>query len=164
MFLSWGILLKAQYPIFKAGETGLQQMCEYLLEVDYKTRRLFTKTLIPDLKDCQQAFGKEKAKDIYRFLRKISQRHLIILTPEYKEQNTFHIHQATKADFSQHTEAAKNFPGGYMEMAQHLKEGLPYYKVVFTEEGRLNGSSFELLAYVNGKWCLFLSPWVVCMD
>ncbi|MCI4670255.1 MAG: hypothetical protein MRZ79_19115 [Bacteroidia bacterium] len=164
LFLFPKLSLKAQTPVFNKGEGGLKNMCEYVLNSSYKDRKKLTTTLIPDFEDCQAAFSAEKAKDIYKFIRRINQRHVLILTPEYPQQTQIAVWGAQKIDFETYQGMAKLFPGGYKEMAKYLKPEITYYLVRFSEPGHSNGATFDLLAYVNDHWCLFLSPWVPCMD
>lgn len=163
-FLLTSLSLKAQMPVFSGGENGLRNMCTFILKASYKDRKKLTSTLIPDLNDCKTAFDADKARDIYRFIKRINQRHILILTPEYPQQTQVAVWGAQKPDFEAYQGMAKLFPGGYKEMAQFLKPGITYYLVRFSEPGHSNGASFDLLAYVNDHWCLFLSPWVPCME
>lgn len=155
---------KAQMPVFSSGEHGLENICRYVLKADYKDRKKLTSSLMPDFEDCKSAFSEEKAKDIYRFIKRINQRHILVMMPEYPQQSQVNIHKAQQADFEAYEGVAQFFPGGYKEMAKYLKPGITYYQIRFVEPGHTNGTNFDLLAYVNDHWCLFLSPWVPCME
>ena len=97
-------------------------------------------------------------------MKRIDQRLVLTLTPTNKLQSEVHIWGAAKEDFEVYQGSAQKFPGGYKEMAPFLKEGITYYLVLFAEPGHVTGTTFDLLAYVNDHWCLFLRPWVPCME
>ncbi len=149
---------------FEPGKEGLQALCTYILESDYKMRKAMTYNLKPSRKDCEAAFTKEKSALIFRFLKRINSRHIIVLSPDFEYEDRISIWSAQKEDFQDYKGEAPYFPGGYREMAPYLREGITYYRILFAREGHSTGSTFDLFAYVNGHWCLFLSPWLPCMD
>lgn len=55
--------------------------------------------------------------------------------------------------------AAQHFPGGWKQVAPHLKPGLRIYAFKFVEPGQTLGMAFDGLVRVNGKWRIFPKPW-----
>jgi hypothetical protein len=55
--------------------------------------------------------------------------------------------------------AAEHFPGGWKEVAPHLKPGLRIYSFKFVEPGQTLGMAFDGLVRVNGQWRIFPKPW-----
>lgn len=66
---------------------------------------------------------------------------------------------ATSDELRSGAEAAKEFPGGYAQVAPHLKPGLTWYRFKFVKPGEELGMAFDGLVFVNGHWALFPKPW-----
>jgi hypothetical protein len=54
--------------------------------------------------------------------------------------------------------ARDHFPGGYQNVAPHLKPGVTLYAFKFVEPGKTLGMAYDGLAFVNGQWRLFPKP------
>jgi hypothetical protein len=54
--------------------------------------------------------------------------------------------------------ARDHFPGGYQQVAPHLKPGVTLYAFKFVEPGKTLGMAYDGLAFVNGQWRLFPKP------
>lgn len=66
---------------------------------------------------------------------------------------------ATTDELKSWSGKATDFPGGYKDVASHLKPGLTLYKFSFVEPGQDLGMAFDGLVYVNGNWRLFPKPY-----
>jgi hypothetical protein len=55
--------------------------------------------------------------------------------------------------------AAAHFPGGWKDVALHLKPGVRVYAFKFVEPGQTTGMAFDGLVHVNGQWRIFPKPW-----
>lgn len=55
--------------------------------------------------------------------------------------------------------AAEHFPGGWKEVAPHLRPGLRIFAFKFVEPGQTLGMAFDGLVRVNGQWRIFPKPW-----
>jgi hypothetical protein len=51
------------------------------------------------------------------------------------------------------------FPGGYRDLAGHLRPGLTIYEFSFVAPGEQYGASWDGLVFVNGHWVLFPRAW-----
>ena len=69
--------------------------------------------------------------------------------------------KATTEELNAGTGDAKQFPGGYQEIAKHLKPGVTWYRFKFVEPGETLGMAFDGLACINGRWTIFPKPWRV---
>lgn len=69
--------------------------------------------------------------------------------------------KATSEELNAGTGDAKQFPGGYQEIAKHLKPGVTWYRFKFVEPGETLGMAFDGLACINGRWTIFPKPWRV---
>ncbi len=70
--------------------------------------------------------------------------------------------KATTEELNAWTGDAKDyFPGGYREIATHLKPGVTWYRFKFVEPGETLGMAYDGLVCVNGRWTIFPKPWRV---
>lgn len=56
---------------------------------------------------------------------------------------------------------AREFPGGYKSVVEHLEPGVIWYRFKFVKPGETLGLAFDGLVHVNGRWVLFPKPWRV---
>jgi hypothetical protein len=72
------------------------------------------------------------------------------------------VWSATSEDMKAWRPAARDrFPGGYQQVAPHLRPGVTLYSFKFVEPGQTLGMAFDGLANVNGRWCIFPKPFRV---
>jgi hypothetical protein len=69
------------------------------------------------------------------------------------------VWSATTDELKSGTGEANHFPGGYKQVAQHLKSGLTMYRWKFVKPGEKLGMAYDGLVYVNGRWTWFPKPW-----
>lgn len=66
-------------------------------------------------------------------------------------QTEIHVESVTSDDLKAKNEKSKVLPGGWLEVAQHLKPGLTIYLVRFTKPNETLGMRFDGLIYVNER-------------
>ena len=86
---------------------------------------------------------------------------LIVVKPN-AGQTELLLWKATAEELKAWTGDAKDqFPGGYREIAKHLKPGVTWYRFKFVEPGSTSGMAYDGLVCVNGRWTIFPKPWRV---
>lgn len=76
-------------------------------------------------------------------------------------QTEIQIVLARTDDLIDGTPVAREFPGGYAQVAADLQRGLPIARFRYVEPGKTSGMAFDGLVHVNGRWVLIPSPWRV---
>lgn len=69
------------------------------------------------------------------------------------------LFEATTDQIKAGDPAAKDFPGGYAQVADQLAPGVTVYRFKFVEPGKDVGMAFDGLVHVNGRWAIFPKPW-----
>jgi hypothetical protein len=165
-----GLYAQAQAQIdwstaFSPGRAGLDSMLHFVLEADPETRRELTDCLFPTQSDCRQLFDDPRmGRHVYRYQRYLRRHVRPVLNPRLVEQTEWLIWRATPDELLRYEGEARNFPGGYHELAQYLRPDLAFYRVKFVEPGRKLGSSYDVLVYLDGHWRLVHWLWVILFD
>ncbi|MEZ4827141.1 MAG: hypothetical protein R3C61_12820 [Bacteroidia bacterium] len=140
---------------------GARQLLNYILESDFEERRVITRELRPTLEDCEYIFEGSLGKKVYRYQRKLDRQAGIVIQPLLKSQTDLLLWHATTSELLEYSGEAKNFPGGYHELAQYMSPGLTFYRFKFIQPGRYLGSAYDMLIFVNGHWRIIHRPWAV---
>lgn len=82
----------------------------------------------------------------------------LVLKPK-DGQTELLLSSATTDDFKAGNEKAKEFPGGYAQVAALLNPGQTLYRFKFVKPGETLGMAFDGLAHVNGHWVIVPKPW-----
>lgn len=53
----------------------------------------------------------------------------------------------------------REFPGGYTDVQNYMKPGIPIVYFKFVEPGKTTGYAFDGLVFVDGRWVLMPKPW-----
>lgn len=77
------------------------------------------------------------------------------------DQTRLLVTRATTEQLQAWDADARAFPGGYREIAPHLKPGLTFYRWKYVEPGETSGMAYDGLVLVNGHWAWFPKPWRV---
>ena len=149
---------------FEPGEAGVKQMLEFVLEADKKELVELTRSLQPDKADYAAVFVPPYDKKVWRFHRRLRRYADIIVHPILRGQTDYVMWRATTDELQAYTGEARNFPGGFREMAAHLQPDLTFYRFKFIEPGHKLGSAYDALVYVNGHWRIFHRPWSVLLE
>lgn len=152
----------AKLPDFAPGVAGAQSILKYVLEVDHETREALTEALAPTRADCDSLIlDRRLARKVYHYQRYLERNTDIVVGPLLRQQTEWRLWQTDADELEAYQGDARQFPGGYRELAQWLNPELSVYRFKFIEPGRKLGTSFDLLVYVNDHWCLIHRPWVV---
>lgn len=76
-------------------------------------------------------------------------------------QTEFQVVFARTDDLIDDKPVAREFPGGYAQVASDLQRGVPIVRFRYVEPGKSSGMAFDGLVHVNGRWVLIPSPWRV---
>ena len=166
-FCSYGcFIVRGQDAVydFPPGKEGVEQMLEYILNASNKDRKAITEWLKPSKEDCDSVFSTDLAEKVYKYQRKLSREVRIIIRPLLKNQTEYIFWEASSQELFDYTSEARFFPGGYKEVASYLRPDLEFYRFKFIQPGRKLGSAYDVLVYINGKWCLIHRPWAVLLN
>jgi len=84
------------------------------------------------------------------------------LDPRAKTNQTdIRIWAATSDDLKVWNANARNFPGGYQEVGEHLVPGRIWLRWKFLEPGETLGMAFDGLVWMDDHWAWFPKPWRV---
>lgn len=159
-----GVPTYAQQPPsynFPEGKEGLEQMIQYLLSASDKERALLSRSLRPSSEDYEVVFKEPFASRVFRYHKRLRRYVNIVVRPHYEVQTDYQIWKVTPESLKANTGDAKQFPGGYREIADYFQPGIVLYRFKFLFPGMRRGSGFDALVYVNGHWRLFPRPWMV---
>jgi hypothetical protein len=81
--------------------------------------------------------------------------------PPTERQTEYRLTEATTEELVTGSGDAATFPVGYRDVAAHLRPGLTVHRITFHEPGAAGGIEVDGLIYVNGRWRLFPTPWLV---
>jgi hypothetical protein len=84
-----------------------------------------------------------------------------IIKPVLNSQTTYQIWETTPAELLRYEGEARNFPGGYREIADQFLPGVRLYRFKYLKPGSRLGSAYDVFVYVKGRWRVFPRPWTV---
>lgn len=144
---------------FEGGKRGLVDMLAYVKQATIEERVVFSRMLAPTKEDCEVIFDSQLAASMYRWERKLYRRFNPVVTPYSKRQTELACWQSSRSELLAYEGEARNFPGGYREIADHINPGIEVFRVKFLEPGRNIGAAYDLFVFVNGHWVLLWQPW-----
>ena len=161
MFVSpiiWG----QESSTYSGDQAGFEQMIQDLLAASFEEREAITKTLIPTESEYYQVFSDEKyARKVFRYHKRLARQVDIVIRPLLRDQTEYVYWATNAAELAAYEGNARQFPGGYRELATLLNTEYTYYRFKFIQPGRKLGSAYDMLVYVNGHWRIFHRPWAV---
>ena len=158
--------LKAQEETFDfpPGKEGVEEMLSYILQANNKNRKALSAWLRPTLEDCQAVFDDRIATRVFKYQKRLKREVNIVIRPLLKDQTEYLLWGANQEAIASYRNAeARHFPGGYRELADYMNPNYEFYRFKFVQPGRKLGSAYDVLVYVNGKWCMIHRPWVVIL-
>jgi hypothetical protein len=164
LWLSFSAIPLEEKFAFPAGEEGAQQMLEFVLQANDKERAELSLFLRPEKGDCEAIFDETYARKIFRYQKRLEKLAGIVVRPLLEDQTEYLLWETTPEELIDYTGEARNFPGGYREMAQFMPDELPVYRFKFVQPGHRLGSAYDMLVHINGKWRLIHRPWVVLFE
>lgn len=149
---------------FAAGREGVVALLQYILSAEKKEIIELTYQLEPSREEYEQIFEAPYDKLVWRYHKRLRRYADVRVHPILKKQTEFLLWSATTEELQLYEGEARNFPGGYREMAVYMKPGITFYRFKFVEPGRKLGSAFDVLIYIEGHWRLFHRPWAVLVE
>jgi len=163
-FLSHPLLGQDKEFDFPPGKKGVEEMLQFILTASNKERKALSAWLRPELKDCEAVFDERIANRVYKYQRRLKREVNLVIRPLLQDQTEYVFWGANQEAISNYTSAeARNFPGGYRELADYMHPDFEFYRFKFIQPGRKLGSAYDVLVYVNDKWCIIHRPWVVIL-
>ncbi len=144
---------------FQGGKQGLVNMLAYVRNMSIEDRVAFSRMLEPSKRDCEAIFESGIAASMYRWERKLYRRFNPVVTPISRTQTELACWESTRNELMAYEGEARFFPGGYREMAPHIRPGVEIYRIKFLEPGRNIGAAYDMFVYINGHWVLLWQPW-----
>lgn len=117
-----------------------------------------SKELRPTAADYAAVYEADFAKKLEALYTPAWDAGVLILAPK-EGQTELLLASATSADLKAWNKAAQEFPGGYRQIADKLKDGVTLYRFKFVKPGETIGMAFDGLVYVNGHWRIIPKPW-----
>jgi len=148
-------------PIFPEGKDGLLALGKYLVEASEEERRALTTSLRPLPEEYELVFKGKFAKRVRKYHRKYWRRHDPVMRPYHKAQTEPHCYVTTPDSLALYKGSAREFPGGYREIADKFQPGLILYRLRIIKPGMRLGTGFDVFVYINGNWRIFPRPWVL---
>jgi hypothetical protein len=144
---------------FPATEEGAKSMLKEFAKPGADTAAL-SKHLRPTKADYEAVFDAEFASKAMALYDPAWDAEKMVLTTNDPARTEVILYPSTSDDVKSWTgAAAKNFAGGWKEVAPHLKPGVKIYRFDFVEPGKSVGMVYEGLVNVNGNWRIFPKPW-----
>ncbi|GAB4407264.1 MAG: hypothetical protein OHK0039_09650 [Bacteroidia bacterium] len=167
LLLSCTLLVQAQtltVPDFPAGRRGAEALVNYILSASPKERELLSRQLLPTAEDCQAVFPGKLGTKVYRYQRRLYRQARLVIRPLIESQTEYYLWGATQSELLDYVGEAREFPGGYHEMADDIAPEITCYRFKFVQPGHRLGSAYDILVHVNGHWRMIHRPWVVLFD
>lgn len=149
---------------FSEGREGVEEMLVYILSASKREIIDLTDRLQPTREEYELVFDAPYDKEVWRYHKRLRRFADVVVHPILKKQTAFLLWSATTEQLRDYEGEARNFPGGYREMAAYMKPGLTFYRFKFVEPGRKLGSAYDALIYLDGNWRIFHRPWTVMVD
>ncbi|MEZ4685507.1 MAG: hypothetical protein R3B47_05435 [Bacteroidia bacterium] len=148
-------------PVFSEGCDGLIALGNYLVQASEEERKALTRSLRPEQEDYALVFQGKFGKRVNKYHRKYWRRHDPVMRPYYETQTEARCWSTTPDSLAMYKGNARQFPGGYREIAQYFQPGIIVYRLKLVKPGMRLGTSFDAFVYVNGRWKIFPRPWVL---
>lgn len=149
---------------FPPGEEGVEEMLDFILDASNKERKALSTWLRPNLEDCKAVFDDRIATKVFKYQKRLKREVNLVIRPLLKDQTEYLLWGANQEAINSYSSSdARNFPGGYRELADYMNPNYEFYRFKFVQPGRKLGSAYDVLVYVNGKWCMIHRPWVVIL-
>jgi hypothetical protein len=147
---------------FAGTPEGFEGLMELIIGASQETQMEMMESIRPDWEDYAVVFEDEGfAKKVFRFHRRLWKESGMVVRPLLEDQTELIYWIATQSALLEYSGEARNFPGGYREIAPYLNPELTYVRCKFVAPGRRLGSAYDMWVFVNGNWRLFPRPWAI---
>ncbi len=144
---------------FPANEEGAKTMLKEFAKPGADTAAL-SKQLRPTKADYEAVFDAEFAAKAMALYDPAWEAGKMVLTTNDAARTDVILYPSTSDEVKSWTgAAAKDFAGGWKDVAPHLKPGVKIYRFDFVEPGKTVGMVYEGLVNINGNWRIFPKPW-----
>lgn len=148
----------AQETTLQSSEEAARLLLKQFLDPTADHASLSAK-LRPTKADYEAVFTSEAAAKLFAAYDSMWQQGDIVIKGR-PEQTQLLLWGATTDDIRVwRGNASEHFPGGYKNIAAHIKPDQIIYVFKFVAPGESLGIAFDGLVYVNGRWRLFPKPW-----
>jgi hypothetical protein len=117
-----------------------------------------TKSLRPTTSDYKAMFDAATAAKVEASQSKDWDSNKAVVKPK-PNQTEVKLWSASGSDLAQGKGNAKEFPTEYKKVAKHLAPTVLFYRFKFVESGKDQGTAYDGLAFVNGRWVIAPKPW-----
>ncbi len=152
-----GLCACSAEPAAETGEAGAKKVLTAMLSPTADHAALTT-ALKPKTEDYVAAFEGDAAKKAEAAYDPMWRAGKVVVKPK-EGQTELLLYEATTEDLRAGTGHAKQFPGGYSQVAKSFKPGQKWYRFKFTKPGDKRGMAYDGLTYVNGRWVIFPKPY-----
>jgi len=142
---------------YPGTEDGAKALLQDLMKPG-ADRAAMTRALQPRDEDYPAYFEGDAAETAKKAYAKAWSDPNLVIAPK-DGQTDLLLWGATTDEFKAHSGNAKEFPGGYKDVAAKLKAGILVIRFKFVAPGETLGMAFDGLAFVNGHWAFFPKPW-----
>lgn len=118
-----------------------------------------TKQLRPTSEDYAKVFTPDFAKTAEEGYAKAWDGGAMVIAPKEGQTELLMGSSATTDDIKDGTDAAKEFPNGWRNIADQLNRGITIHRFKFVKPGETSGMAFDGLMFVNGHWIIVPKPW-----
>lgn len=144
---------------FPATEEGAKTMLKEFAKPGADNAAL-SKQLRPTKADYEAVFDAEFAAKAATLYDPAWDGGKMVITTNDPARTEVILYPSTSDDVKSWTgAAAKDFAGGWKEVAPYLKPGVKIYRFDFVEPGKTVGMVYEGLVNINGNWRIFPKPW-----
>ena len=141
-----------------AGEEGAKIVIQEIIDNPGQAAELSMK-LRPTTEDYAAVFSDaefaKKAQEVYDGAWDAG----ALVVKAKPDQTEIKLFSATTEDLLAGNEKAKQFPGGFKQVASKFNKGITIYVFKLIKPGEKYGMSFNGLIHVNGHWRIFPKPW-----
>jgi hypothetical protein len=141
----------------QGNEEGAQTLLKQFVAPDADHAAL-TKSLRPSTIDYKAMFDPSTAPKVEAAQAKDWDSNKAVIKPK-PNQTEVKLWSATGAELASGTGNAKEFPAGYKKVAKHLSPTVLFFRFKFVEAGKDQGTAYDGLAFVNGRWVIAPKPW-----
>lgn len=148
-------------PSFPNGREGLMALGEFIAQASEEERLALTEACRPPDTLYNAVFEKQFGKRVRSYHRRYWRLYKPVMAPVYPTQTEPLVFMTTPDSLTTYTGEARQFPGGYREIADLFQKDLVLYRLKLVQPGMQRGTAFDVWIYMDGHWRIFPRPWVV---
>jgi hypothetical protein len=118
-----------------------------------------TKDLIPTSEDYKAAYKEPFAQQLEASQKSMFSTKNLAIGPKDGQSEVLLWCVDSQEVIDRSPSVRDHFPGGYGQVAEHIKPGNRICRFKFVKPGETSGMAFDGLIYVNGNWKIMPKPW-----